>query len=924
MNFNKLLLSALLLLVAGCTTTGVGEGQQGPIVQDVVKSPNDEREYRHLLLENGLRVVLISDLKADKSAAALTAFRGSFDDPPDRPGLAHFLEHMLFIGTEKYPEPDGYFSFVQAHGGRSNAYTSSEHTNYFFDIQPEYFREGLDRFAQFFIAPLFQKEYVEREKNAVHSEYQLQIKEDNWRGFAVQKVASNPDHPVSTFNIGTLDTLSGDVHGALLKFFEENYSANQMGLVVLTNETLDEMQPWIVEMFSPIENRNLARVVRTEPMYKPGQLPATLNYQSIKSQHVVSYTFPMPSLKDLYRIKPAHYLANLLGHEGEGSLHKLLVEKGWITSLGAGEGLIDDNNSVMSITIELTPEGARHVPQVTAHLFNYLDMLRADEIEEWLYDEQAMVAELAFRFAEKSQAINAVRAIAPGLAYYSAEDLLIAPFLMEQFDADLIRSFLTYLRRDNVLMSLSSPDYRGESTERWFSVSYDLHVGELEVGEAASPELELPSRNPFMPESLDLVADDEGRIPLPVIEKEEAQIYLDTDVEFRVPRAVTHVSIRVDGGLIDVDDVANADLYARLVQDDLNALAYPALLAGVSYGIATPPKGFRVSIGGYHDKQLVLLDEVLTRLVNLEIDAERFQVVKTEVLRDLDNSRKDKPYLQIYERLRDELIDSSWTAEALMASLEKISVSSLTAWRDDAMKKSSVQALVLGNVTISRADRLLGLLDAHLELGQIDVVEPVVSQVDGINSHGLNIDHDDAAMVLYVQDEDDTFRARAKSAFLTHLIAPGYFSSLRTDQQLGYVVTAVNTVMRERGGISFIVQSPIAGPAELKQRTVAFMNREARRLTDMSEEEFGANKGGLIARLLQRDKNLQQRAGRYWGDLDQGIISFDSNMQIAGQVSKLSKADMLEFLHEVQDKLVENHVMIFSEGKFAQEISGSE
>ena len=65
----------------------------------VIKSPNDQRDYAHVTLDNGMRVLLISDPDADKSAAALVAFRGSFHDPEDRPGLAHFLEHMLFIGT---------------------------------------------------------------------------------------------------------------------------------------------------------------------------------------------------------------------------------------------------------------------------------------------------------------------------------------------------------------------------------------------------------------------------------------------------------------------------------------------------------------------------------------------------------------------------------------------------------------------------------------------------------------------------------------------------------------------------------------------------------------------------------------------------------------------------------------------------------
>ena len=140
---------------------------------------------------------------------------------------------MLFIGTEKYPKLDGYQNFLARHGGSSNAYTSGDHTNYFFDVQPEAFDEALDRFAQFFIAPLLDPAYVGREKKAVHSEYQLQLKDDGWRGFAVQKKSMNPKHPGTRFNIGSLETLDGDVQSDLIKFFNENYSADQMTLVLL-------------------------------------------------------------------------------------------------------------------------------------------------------------------------------------------------------------------------------------------------------------------------------------------------------------------------------------------------------------------------------------------------------------------------------------------------------------------------------------------------------------------------------------------------------------------------------------------------------------------------------------------------------------------------------------------------------------------
>ena len=916
----RLFWAPVALFLVSCESTQVAENSSSkPLitsVQQIEKSPNDTRDYRYLELTNGLKVVLISDQKADKAAASLTAFRGSFHDPSERLGLAHFLEHMLFIGTEKYPEPDGYFSFVQAHGGSSNAYTAPDHTNYFFDIQPEAFHEGLDRFAQFFISPLLQKAYVDREKNAVNSEYQLQMKDDGWRSFVVQKVALNPDHPVSKFNIGSLETLQGDVHASLLTFFDENYSANQMALVVLSNETLDEMQPWVTETFLPIKNRRLEESKINKPIFTSGQLPAKLLFDNLKDIRRVGYTFPMPSIQTYYRKKPVQYISSLLGHEGAGSLHALLNEKGWIEGLSAGESQMDEGNSVMTVNISLTETGAAHVDEISAYLFAYLDLLKSGDIEAWIYQEQATIAQLAFRFSEKTSAMNVVRSIAPALQYYPAEDLLVAPYLMEEFDASLIRSFLTLLTKDNVLMTLSSPGYEGQSTESWFGVSYDLKLGEISVAAVDSSALKLPEANPFLPESLDLTqADTFG--PKPVLAENGLELYMDTDLEFNVPRAVIHVSLRNDGGFTALTDAAQSQLYSMLVQDDLNALGYPALLAGVSYQVAAPPRGFRVSVEGYNDKQLVLLEEVLSRLMSLDIKEDRFDVMKGELLKNLANSLKNKPFLQSYQRSKDELLDSSWTSEQLIGALEPVTSEGLAAWRDSVLDEVSIQGLVHGNVTRARVDELAGLLKKHVRINDVEPVSPMVVELEGASSTLLKIDHNDASMVLYVQDEQSSFEHRARSKLLTHLVAPGFFSSLRTEQQLGYVVSAVNTQLRDRGGISFVIQSPVAGPDLLRDRTLAFMTVQERVLSEMSDEEFGANKGGLIAKLTQRDKNLSQRSNRYWADLDQGVTTFDSNMQMAKAVSDLTKNDMQAFLKEVNGKLGNQYMMVYSEGKFA-------
>lgn len=170
--------------------------------QDILTPSTDDRKYRYIVLENGLKVLLISDAKTDKCAACCSVQVGSMSDPPEAQGLAHFLEHMLFMGTEKYPEENEYSAYLNSHGGYSNAYTDVENTVYYFDVQNDHFEGALDRFAAFFSCPLFTESSTDREIQAVDSENSKNLQSDMWRIYQLFKNFSRPDHPLNSFSTG--------------------------------------------------------------------------------------------------------------------------------------------------------------------------------------------------------------------------------------------------------------------------------------------------------------------------------------------------------------------------------------------------------------------------------------------------------------------------------------------------------------------------------------------------------------------------------------------------------------------------------------------------------------------------------------------------------------------------------------------------
>ena len=154
------------------------------------------RSYRAMTLANGLRVILAHDDSCDKAAAALAVGVGKLQEPKHIAGLAHFCEHMLFLGTAKYPKEGAYKEFIKKNGGKNNASTSDIVTCYQFDVAPDFLEPTLDMFAQFFIAPIFNQSATDREINAVDSEHSMRITNDWRRGYARLLLDANPNHPI--------------------------------------------------------------------------------------------------------------------------------------------------------------------------------------------------------------------------------------------------------------------------------------------------------------------------------------------------------------------------------------------------------------------------------------------------------------------------------------------------------------------------------------------------------------------------------------------------------------------------------------------------------------------------------------------------------------------------------------------------------
>jgi secreted Zn-dependent insulinase-like peptidase len=870
-------------------------------VNAIVASDSDHRSFRYLTLPNQLRVLLISAPNTDKAAAALDVNIGSRQDPAERQGLAHFLEHMLFLGTDKYSNAEEYQDFISAHSGSHNAFTAFEHTNYFFDIDSAYLEPALDRFARFFVAPLFTAEYVDREKHAVDSEYQANIQDDQHRELDVMREIVNPAHPFSKFSVGSLATLADrpehPVRDDLLAFYQRNYSANLMTLVVVGREPLDKLQQMVATRFAAVPNRDNKIEPIAAPLYAAQQLPLFVQIKPLQQQRTLALAWPLPDQHDDYRGKSLEYIGNILGHEGDGSLLSALKQRGWAQALSAGQGIDYQGGAQFNIGIELTPRGSQHVDDIVQLAYQAVQRIRDGGIENWLYREQQIVAAQRFRFREIPEPIGEVSQLAGNLQNYPAAEVMRGDYLMELFEPERIAALLQQLTPVRMVLTYSAPEASTDKASQYYATPYSVRAIAPERLQrwqtlAANSAIKLPAPNIFVADNL-VVKPLQGTATKPVSLSAENGLHLwfFQDPIFRLPKAAVTIDVRSP---IVVDSAANAvksELLVRILRENLNEFSYPASLSGLGYEVSHTGRGIMLRTNGFDQKQAVLLEHMLAALQHPQFSADIFARVQHEYKRELEDNSKRPPYELLLADLPTTLIRERWADSDLLPHVDKIDIAQMQKFTQALLANIDIDMLVYGNVVEADARQYGALVARHLLTSTQPASIPPV-QILQAPPHDIRrtlvAPHNDAGLLWYRQAADNAKPTRAALGVSAQIIGTDFYAKLRTEQQLGYIVMATAYPIRDVPGLVFLAQSPVAGPSVLADAYRKFLQQWSQRSEIELRPLFERHRAALAQRLAQEPKNLGEANDRLWQDLSSGYLQFDSREQVLAAVNALT------------------------------------
>ncbi len=900
-----------LLGLSACSQTPSEKDAHSLVPDTLVISPNDQRAYATMSLPNGIDIILVSDENVEKSAAALSVGVGLLQDPMSQQGMAHYLEHMLFLGTEKYPDTNEYTEFMTQNGGQHNAYTWLDITNYMFKINNDAYPEALDRFSDFFKAPKLYPEYTEKEINAVNAEWSMRREMDFFGQFKLARKMMG-EHPANRFLIGNLETLgdkeNSKLHPQTVAFFDEYYSANIMNVAMISNRPLAEMKALATSYFSDIPNKNIPEpdVIDTLDLSQVGG--KRVHYAPNQDVKQLNLDFTIRNNMEDFAVKPNQYLAYLLYSEMPGTPAQLLREKGWVSSLTAGASPNQYGNyGTFFVNIELTDLGMQHREEIVAMVMRYIDLIREKGVDKKYFNEIRTSLQNQFTFLEKGDEFSYVSNLAAAMQNYPINNAINAGFTYAKFDEQAINNVLSQLTPETLKVWYISQQEETDRQLHFYDGKYRIaDISDEEIASWQAPSktvMNLPKVNTLLPESFALydLPEDLKTQPKIVFAENGIKVWQFASQDFPdQPKGLAKIYVNNPDNLNNIENEVLLSIWADLYRLQTAALGTEASIAGMNLSFSAL-NGFELTLNGFTDKQAALLENALTAL-DVNVTEQAFAQAVDRYVRNIANAGKAFPINQVINKYRELVRSGVYSDDDLIATAQSLTVDDLQEVKQSTLANNQVRVFVFGNYSQNDVQAMLEKLQTVLP-EQRSVTEYARSrrwapQEGEVLVYQQDIDVADVAVIdLHVHPKKG-LEQRAQGLILQNHFRTVAFDKLRTEEQLAYSVGGFAPAIDDYTGLGLYIQTPVKGPGDMQARFASFKNEYAKELAEMSEELFGQLKNAALVSLKEQPKNLSDEVGPFISDWYQEKFTFDTQAKLIAAVEQVTLEDIKDFYQQ--------------------------
>lgn len=905
-------LSIVVFVTAFWATVGQADTGWQPIQETIRKSEKDTRQYQAITLDNKMVVLLVSDPQAVKSLSALVVPVGSLEDPDSHPGLAHFLEHMTLMGSKNYPQPDSLAEFLKMHGGSHNASTAPYRTAFYLEVENDALQGAVDLLADAIAAPLLEKKYADRERNAVNAELTMARTRDGMRMAQVSAETINPAHPGARFSGGNLETLSdkpnSPVYEALLAFRNKYYSANLMKAVIYSNKPLPELAQIAAQTYGRVPDKSIERPEITVPVVTDAQKGIIIHYVPALPRKVLRVEFRIDNNSAQFRSKTDELITYLIGNRTPGTLSDWLQKQGLVEGIRAdSDPVVNGNSGVLAISATLTDKGLAHRDEVVSAIFSYLDTLRQKGVDKSYFDELAHVLNLDFRYPSITRDMGYVEWLADTMIRVPVAHTLDAVNIADRYDAQAVKDRLAMMTPQNARIWYISPKEPHNKVAYFVDAPYQVDKISADTfakwqKDASGIALNLPQLNPYIPDDFTLIKSEKKYThPELIVDEQNLRlVYMPSRYFASEPKADITLILRNPKAM---DSARNQVMFALndyLAGIALDQLSNQAAVGGISFSTGAN-NGLMLNANGYTQRLPQLFDALLQGYFSYTPTEEQLEQAKSWYLQMMDSADKGKAYEQAIMPVQMLSQVPYFQREDRKALLPSITLKEVMDYRDRLKTGARPEFMVIGNLSAEQSTTLARSVQTQLGANGSEWCrnkDVLVDKQQNVIFEKAGASTDSALAAVFAPPNVDEFSSSAASAMLAQIVQPWFYTQLRTEEQLGYAVFAFSMNVGRQWGMGFLLQSNEKQPSFLWERFKAFFPTAEQKLRAMKPEEFAQIQQAVIADMLQAPQTLSDEVSQLSKDFDRGNMAFDSRDKVVAQIKLLTPQKLADFFHK--------------------------
>lgn len=881
----------------------------------IIKSPNDTRDYHHLTLKNNMKVLIIIDNEIDISGVSMAVNVGYYSDPIGYEGLAHFLEHMLFMGTKKYPKVDYFMNFLKKHGGHTNAYTSNNTTNYYYDVKSKYLPESLDIFSQFFINPLFKKDTVQKEIEAVNSEHSKNLQSMIWRFLRIMKELADKDHPYSKFGTGNRDTLmKDDIRDKLIEFYNKYYSSSDMSLVISTNVPFNDVLKMVTKMFNKISDKN-------KDNHKDIGLPFNFSKKdNIMCQKLV-YTdsvddndrlylvYEIPNIDKYFMFKPIEYINIMIDHKSRYSLSDILKSDDLCDSISFQIYDTDPYSYMIGIYVDLTDKGYNNITYVIDIINDYIDNIRNKPPLNYVFDDLKQINKILFNTLDKINSSDYVTEINADIFIYPIKYILYSQYYYKSFNYKLIKNIINKLSRDNCIIVVSSnKNTHLDQKEKWYNIRYSVIDQPKLTPNKINIKYSLPKKNIYIPVLNDIHTVEKDVHPVTM--RKNYNIFHRYS-SFNKDRVIIGCRFYNNYIYSSIKNYTSCVLYLNILADYIEDMQFYTSTASIRFNISIKGSSIELYINSFSNNIQNIFTTLIEKFFSVKLNNKLFNRNKEDLKKRLLSMRYEAPYTKVADYIKKATYSKYYDFNDILGTIDTITVDDIKLVPVN-LQKNYADIFFYGNINNESINAILDSYP-HIFSNLSAIEEPnIISMKKGdeeiyIKKNYNKNDKNSAVLIFFecatIKKGDPDWDIINNYVYLIeYIISERFFHQLRSIEQIGYIVkTYVGTLGNGRDptlGIFFLVQSDKLSTNDIRERIKRFVHESYNIIVNMSKKEFNNYKEAITHKLSIKDNNMYEEFSRYYAEIINRTYLYNYKDILKTSLLTINISDITRFYKE--------------------------